>query len=275
MRITSAGNVAIGTTSATTNKLVVEGYGSANSIMTYPVAKFYGAGSGGLNIGTDGTNPQIATDNSGVDLTFLTRVAGVFYERMRITSGGNVGISTTSPNVKLEVYDTASSMTNNPGNSQIRASASSTQWLSLGYDASVNAGYIQAAQNGVAWRNIVLNRMGGNVSIGTDADNGSKLYVGGTIYAVGNITANSDLTLKKNLKLVENPIDKLNQLNGYLYQWKENDEYQYGVIAQEVEKILPHAVTTGTNGIKGVSYNQIIPVLIEAVKELNRKLEAK
>jgi hypothetical protein len=55
-------------------------------------------------------------------------------------------------------------------------------------------------------------------------------------------------------------------LNGYLYQWKKNDEYQYGVIAQEVEKILPYAVSTGNDGIKGVSYNQIIPVLIEAIK---------
>jgi len=92
----SSGNVGIGTTSVTTNKLVVDGFGNANSIMTYPVAKFYGGGSGGLNIGTDGTNPQIATDSSGVDLTFLTRVSGVFYERMRITSGGNVLIGTTT-----------------------------------------------------------------------------------------------------------------------------------------------------------------------------------
>jgi hypothetical protein len=107
---------------------------------------------------------------------------------------------------------------------------------------------------------------GGNVLIGTTTDNGYKLYVSGTIYATGNITANSDLTLKKNLKLIDNPIDKLMRLNGYAYQWKSNDEHQYGVVAQEVEKILPYAVSTGNNGIKGVSYNQIIPVLIEAIK---------
>jgi hypothetical protein len=63
------------------------------------------------------------------------------------------------------------------------------------------------------------------------------------------------------------------QLNGYSYQWKSDDSHQYGVIAQEVEKILPYAVSTGNDGIKGVSYNQIIPVLIEAVKEQKAKIE--
>jgi hypothetical protein len=113
----------------------------------------------------------------------------------------------------------------------------------------------------------------GYLAIGTTTNSGYRLYVSGTIYATGNITANSDLTLKKNLAIIENPTDKLMQLNGYAYQWKSDDSHQYGVIAQEVEKILPYAVTTGTDGIKGVSYNQIIPVLIEAVKEQKKELE--
>ena len=107
---------------------------------------------------------------------------------------------------------------------------------------------------------------GGNWLVGTTSDPGYKLYVSGTIYATGNITANSDLTLKKNLKLIDNPIDKLMQLNGYAYQWKSDDSHQYGVIAQEVEKILPYAVSTGNDGIKGVSYNQLTPLLIEGFK---------
>jgi hypothetical protein len=75
--------------------------------------------------------------------------------------------------------------------------------------------------------------------------------------------------------LIDNPINKLNQLNGYLYQWKEDDSYQYGVVAQELQKILPHAVSVTKQGIYTVAYNQIIPLLIEAIKELNKKLEAK
>jgi hypothetical protein len=113
----------------------------------------------------------------------------------------------------------------------------------------------------------------GNLLLGTSTDNGYKLYVNGAIYATGNITANSDLTLKKNLKLIDNPINKLMQLNGYAYQWKADDSHQYGVIAQEVEKILPYAVSTGNDGIKGVSYNQIIPVLIEAIKTQQAEID--
>lgn len=276
MSFTYGGNVGIGTTSPSTELHVVgSGKFTASAQIHKDGSDAVGSGPYFALVQTSNAKQWLMQMNGAQGLAFWAYTGSAWTTPVTFTNAGNVGIGTTSPGVKLEVYDTGSSMTNNPGNSQIRASASSTQWLSLGYDASVNAGYIQAAQSGVAWRSLVLNRMGGNILLGTQTDNGSKLYVGGTIYAEGNITANSDLTLKKNLKIVENSIDKINQLNGYLYQWKTNDEYQYGVIAQEVENILPHAVFTGTNGIKGVSYNQIIPILIEAVKELNKKLEAK
>jgi hypothetical protein len=136
-----------------------------------------------------------------------------------------------------------------------------------------NAGYhrFSTAPGGTAGNLITLTErfrihQNGNVTINDGADPGYKLYVAGTIYATGNITANSDLTLKKNLQIIDNPIDKLMQLNGYAYQWKEDDSHQYGVVAQEVEKILPYAVSTGLDGIKGVSYNQITPLLIEGFK---------
>ena len=100
--VQASGNVGIGTVTPST-KLEVNGFGTANSIMTYPCAKFYGGGTGGINIGTDGTYAMIATDTSGADMQFLTRVAGVFYPRITITSGGNVGIGTVSPNFKTHI----------------------------------------------------------------------------------------------------------------------------------------------------------------------------
>ena len=186
-----------------TSLMKITDAGNLNFYNSTSQLAFYGANNFQINFGMvyNGSN-LIATATAGgrivmtdVGYEFKT-FSGVTVgntvtdaSRMKITNEGYVGIGTTSPSVKLEVYDTASSMTNNPGNSQIRASASSTQWLSLGYDTSVNAGFIQSAQSGVAWRPTVLNRMGGNVMIGTGTDNGYKLNVGGSIYAETSIVA--------------------------------------------------------------------------------------
>jgi hypothetical protein len=230
----------------------------------------------------NGTAGQYSIDGVGNHI-FNRAVSGTgntgvsFIESMRITSVGTISASTTS-SISLELNSTD----NNGGYLSFKRNGTGYGYVGSAYHLSVGGAREDIAVAGLG--NITfasggsLNirgqiTAGGNWLVGTTSDPGYKLYVSGTIYATGNITANSDLTLKKNLKLVENPIDKLNQLNGYLYQWKENDEYQYGVIAQEVEKILPHAVSTGKDGIKGVSYNQIIPVMIEAIKELNAEVK--
>jgi hypothetical protein len=100
--VSSSGNVGVGTPTPSA-KLEVNGYGVANSIMTYVAAKFYGGGTGGVNIGTDGTVAMIATDSSDADMQFLTRVAGVFSPRITIKSGGSIGIGTTNPTTKLTI----------------------------------------------------------------------------------------------------------------------------------------------------------------------------
>jgi hypothetical protein len=217
-------------------------------------------------------NAGIGVVTSGYDFNFFTANS----TRMTITSAGNVGINGTPTD-----YGSGSKTL-----SIVHTGTSGNPFFDLyyngdrkGYLAATAADFYIATPNpdiGIIFEtagNARLKVHGyGNVSIGTTTDNGYKLYVSGTIYATGNITANSDLTLKKNLELITNPTDKLMQLNGYAYQWKEDDSHQYGVIAQEVEKILPYAVSTGNDGIKGVSYNQIIPVLIEAVKELSLEI---
>ena len=87
----------------------------------------------------------------------------------------------------------------------------------------------------------------------------------------------SDLTLKENVSTLDNPLAKVMQIRGTEYDWKEgNNNYQghdIGVIAQEVEKVLPEAVSTKPDGTKGVHYNKLIPLLIEAVKDLSNKVD--
>ena len=88
-----------------------------------------------------------------------------------------------------------------------------------------------------------------------------------------NVTAYSDERLKDNIKTIENGLDKVEQLRGVTYTRDEKESI--GVIAQEVEKILPEIVLTADDemGTKSVDYSRLTAVLIEAVKELSAKVK--
>lgn len=103
------------------------------------------------------------------------------------------------------------------------------------------------------------------------------VYLTGGIVATGDITAfaASDISLKTNIENISNALEKVKNLNGVLFDWNEKAEERYskigreaGVIAQEVEKVLPEIVTTREDGTKAVKYDCLIPLLIEAIKEL-------
>jgi hypothetical protein len=102
----------------------------------------------------------------------------------------------------------------------------------------------------------------------------------GLIRATNDIIAfySSDERLKTNKQIISNPLEKLNQINGYEFDWipksgiHENEGHDIGVIAQEIEKILPDIVTTRDNGYKAVKYEKIVALLIEAVKDLQTQI---
>ena len=95
------------------------------------------------------------------------------------------------------------------------------------------------------------------------------LNVDGDIYASGDIIALSDKKYKTDLKIIDNPIEKIKQINGYTYKRLDIDNgHRYtGVIAQELEEVLPEAVQTNKNGDKSVAYGNVIGLLIECIKE--------
>ena len=117
-----------------------------------------------------------------------------------------------------------------------------------------------------------------------------NLAISGTLYASGDVIAyySSDARLKENIKPIENALEMIHGINGVKFNW--SDEYMstryndmdkkyfiekedIGVIAQEVEKILPEIVTTRNNGYKAVKYERLIALLVEAIKELDNKVE--
>jgi hypothetical protein len=109
---------------------------------------------------------------------------------------------------------------------------------------------------------------GGEVGIG-DSTPSYKLDVAGTIRATGDVIAYSDERVKENIKTIDNSLEKVNKLRGVEFNKIGEDKKSIGVIAQEIEKVLPEVVKTDDEGMKSVAYGKVVGVLIEAVKELN------
>ena len=102
----------------------------------------------------------------------------------------------------------------------------------------------------------------------------SGISVTGALTASGNVTAYSDINLKKDIQPIENALDKVMKINGVTYGRTDFEtETRYaGVIAQEVEKVLPEVVVEDENGTKSVAYGNMIALLIEAVKEQQQEI---
>jgi len=106
--------------------------------------------------------------------------------------------------------------------------------------------------------------------------NGNSLYVTGTMYCSNDIIAfYSDEKLKTNLVPISNALDIVDKLVGYTFDWNSlsnrEGQHDYGVLAQEVEKVMPEAVALHTDGYKAVKYERLIPVLLQAIKELKER----
>jgi len=82
----------------------------------------------------------------------------------------------------------------------------------------------------------------------------------------------SDESLKENIQPIKFPMDVLREINPVQFNWKNNGRLSFGIIAQEIEKILPSIVETDEQGIKSVSYLQLISFLIAALKEQDEQL---
>ena len=210
------------------------------------------------------------------------------------TFSDNVGIGTTTPDSKLEVV----------GNYKQKAADGNTQGFTLSINSSTDAvslnNFYNASMTFSTNNSVKMTILGGgNVGVGTTSPS-QKLEVVGkakitTSLAVGAITpsattgridasndivafSTSDIRLKDNIKVIDNALDKVNSIQGIEFDWikKEsvhgNEGHDIGVIAQEIEKILPDVVTTRDNGYKAVKYEKIVPLLIEAIKELTNEI---
>ncbi|MBN1258610.1 tail fiber domain-containing protein, partial [Candidatus Peregrinibacteria bacterium] len=114
----------------------------------------------------------------------------------------------------------------------------------------------------------------GNVGIGKEPGN-YKLDVNGTVRGTG-AYVNSDARYKKNVETISNALDKVIALRGVNYEWidpAKGDGVQLGLIAQEVENVIPEAVSTDGEGYKSLAYDRLVAVLVEAIKEQQKMID--
>jgi hypothetical protein len=269
LTINTAGNVGIGTSSplqtasnrtvltinATTSNVLNFGVGGTLSGYIYNDASTTGLyAQGDLYLQADGAKFTAFVNNS--------------VERMRITSGGNVGINNTTPSTYLDVSNNG---TNNNAYITTRNTGIS------GYRSG--AIFTNSAAGGLSWYLVSTNNGdgdwgGGKFAISTN--NAVGVYLNGSTATTW--TGQSDIRLKDIDSEIENAIDKVNKLRGVRFTWKsdETKKMQVGLIAQEVKEVLPEAVDfdeTNEDYRMGVQYTDLIPLLVNAIKELSKQNE--
>lgn len=219
--------------------------------------------------------------------------------QIKVITGGNVGIGQNNPTQKLEIFGNQLISGNGNklffGNDQrYLGFPASTQDFSL---ISKNENQMRIGANyGIAFftnstlaessngnnHSMYLNNYG--LGIGTNWQawsTGTPLSVGGNCYLSGYLTQGSDIRFKKEIKPIESALDKVLNLNGRIYVFKQEEFKDYsfpsgtnfGFIAQELKEILPDLVSEDNNGYLAVNYIAVIPVLVEAIKEQNNQIE--
>ncbi|MDC3266298.1 tail fiber domain-containing protein [bacterium] len=250
-------------------------------------------------------NARLHTLDSG---KFLQILGGTI--RVEGTGGtnyfaGNVGIGNTAPTSKLRVEGVTDSTGNiyaRSGIQMFRVSGAGTG-LSF-YNSTYSAWCIYMSSTGVgscgphgnftspgsghgvsswALRSFIENSAGYGFTWETGSATGNPTVIAGLEASTGNfsvagtVTANSDRRVKKNIVPIENAIDKVKQITGVHFEKIDSGEKCIGVIAQEVEKVLPEVVKLGDpndpDSIKSVAYGNLVGLLIEAIKEQQKQIE--
>ena len=289
--IKNGGNVGIGLISPSAVLHVVkDGAGNSNTSITGSQLILSRTSAAGENLafrntgtsnGINGTNytAQILSDGNNVLEMYTTGALPLVFgtnatERMRITSAGHIGVGTNSPTPLGTGYTTIDIRGTSGGGLYFGTSTSAS--FLYGDGGSYDFGTTTAIGIRIYTNN--TQRMaftsGGNILMGTTSDNGERLYVSGSIRATGSITANSDARLKKNIERIENALEKVEQISGYTYNTIYDEDRHAGVIAQEIDKVLPEIVNKGNDGLMGVEYGNISALLIEAIKDLKKDNES-
>lgn len=171
--------------------------------------------------------------------------------QLKVLTTGNVGIGNNSPLYKLDIYGGSTN--------GIKSYVNQTYGYGYGILSSVTHNDTKAIA-------VQLNGSDKFVIYG----NGNGWFSNSWLW--------SDKTLKENIDTLKGALSKVLKLHGYTYNFKSSvtgersPKKHVGLLAQEVEAVLPEAVATNDNGLKGIAYQNIVALLIEAIKEQNKNI---
>ena len=286
----NGGNVGIGVTSPSEKLHIASGNIRVDTSSSSSF-KIENAGTNAIGLYAASGDELYIGGNNSYALRFLNNGSN----NVVFDNGSNVGIGTPSPTAKLQVEGDQTSnpvarikgtgVSDNPVLSIETNNNSRDPHLRLVRpNGTSGASMVIRGGSGTDWLSIhhlargaddqLVIRSNGNVGIGTNSPS-QKFHVIGNILASGNVTANSDISLKDNIVAIPDALDKVLQIRGVTYNRNDIDDNprQAGVIAQEVEKVLPEVVSEDANGIKSVAYGNMIGLLIEAIKEQQERIE--
>lgn len=275
-RLDSSGNLGIGTTTNAARLHVLNGpilVGSATSSgVASQTLQVYGGAyfSNSSNIGFGTTAPRASVDFQGTAYFNSAVAVGTTTVLGAVSINGGVGFSGGYSTLSVSTGISTIPTTINSG-----FSLGTLQIFSGGLSAtSARGGQIDFV--GGASTDTYPGQLLFRTGIGTNGTSQpitARLDTAGVMYA-NTFTSTSDERKKENIETIEDASTILNELRGVRFNWKETGKPSVGVIAQEVEKVLPEAVESDADGMKSVSYDMLIGVLIETVKEQQRRIDA-
>jgi hypothetical protein len=260
---------------------------------TFNITVDTGSGGGGAVTSiTNNTNDYVLTATGG------TTINGE--AQLRFNTSNGLIVSGSSTVITAQVAGTTN------GGVYIGSNGSNESGLyDLAGDTPMAIFWDNGSTQYVQYNNIYSNVNGKNgvnninplyaLDVNANGNTGARIFSGSL--AVGNISASatvgridasndvvaystSDIRLKENITPILNPIAKIEAIGGYTFDWKPEHKdlhgfegHDIGVIAQEIEVIMPEVVTTRDNGYKAVKYEKLVPLLIEAIKDLQKQVD--
>ena len=234
--------------------------------ITSPTSQLHLSKAGGtlIKLGTSVNTSEIeAREVGGGQSLVLSSVNSA--DHLVIDGSGNVGIGTDSPTVKFEISESGAAnlrLTSGVSDGDVVAAV-------ISFSNAAGSGGVQGRIENVATEDNDTVFKFYNDS-GTSAK--MTLNPNGNMTIAGTLTQNSDASLKENVKEIDNALSKVKQLQGVEFNKIGNNKKEIGVIAQDVEKVLPELVLE-EDGVKSVAYGNITAVLIEAIKEQQEQIE--